>query len=232
MFSDFVALMGETESSMNLHADYHGRSLQEILELAAIKNLTLANTPDNRIINLAASTMYMYKPDAWPITGKVLENLYPTMKVDVPGARTSQYDMRVWSISERANHLASWSDTTDLVNRSNTPTWVSQGQSGHNKTAAISLIDEKGIRLSLHGTAAEVSANYITWNDLLTCLNMNKKLDILGEVLRGLKTHITDAGDNYIEFNQPTSGGNNLRLYITNGTPPVGARDGDIGIGW
>lgn len=232
LFSDFVALMGETETSMNLHPDYHGRSLQEILELAAIKNLTLADTPDNRIINLAASTMYLYKPDAWPITGKVLEDLYPTMKVDVPGAKTSQYDMRVWSISERADHLSSWSDTTDLVNRANTHTWVSQGQSGHNKTAAISLIDDKGIRLPLHGTAAEVSANYITWGDLLTCLNMNKKLDILGEVLRGLKTHITDAGDNYIEFNQPTSGGNNLRLYITNGTPPVGARDGDIGIGW
>ena len=230
-FSDFLAEMGTDETAVGLHADFHGKSLQEILELGAIKDLTRADTPDNRQTHINISNFCVYKPDAWPIAGRVVEDLHPMMQVQVPGVSYSQYDMRIWTIAERETVDSPWVDTTRSVNRTATPVWAANAQSGHHKTTAISLVDQNGVRLPLYGTADRVLSDYITWDNLLTCLNQNRRLDLLGEVLRGLKVHVTDSGDNYIEFNQTTSGGHKLRLYISN-TPPSGARDGDIGIGW
>lgn len=105
--------------------------------------------------------------------------------------------------------------------------WAAVSKSGHHANKAISLIDKSGIPLPRLGSAGTIDANNLIWEDLMIALNQNKSIDLLGNVLKGLKLNLTDSGPNYIEF------ANGLRLYISN-TPPTDSDipSGSIGIGW
>ena len=106
------------------------------------------------------------------------------------------------------------------------PVWTSIGTSGLNKTAALSLIDSDGVILPRLGSAGVIDINTIIWEDLVSVLNTNRSLDILGTNLRKLKYNIIDSGDNYLQL------ANGVRVYFSNTEPNGDIPPGSIGIGW
>ncbi len=106
------------------------------------------------------------------------------------------------------------------------PVWTSIGTSGLNKTAALSLIDSNGVILPRLGSAGVIDINTIIWEDLVSVLNTNRSLDILGTNLRKLKYNIIDSGDNYLQL------ANGVRVYFSNTEPNGDIPPGSIGIGW
>ncbi|MCM1222048.1 MAG: hypothetical protein NC548_47020, partial [Lachnospiraceae bacterium] len=144
------------------------------------------------------------------------------------------YQPSFWKFSEMT--ADGWVDKTEEFIRSDSTVWASVGTSGHNQTTSISLVDEYGAQLPTQGTGGNINCDYLIWGDLLSSLNQNRKVDILGEVLRALKINVEESGTNYIKFK------NSPRLYISSTEPqsptdesgneldPI--PDGSIGIGW
>ena len=62
---------------------------------------------------------------------------------------------------------------------------------------------------------------------MLDALNLNKSIDVLGDVLKGLKSNITSSGTNYLEL------ANGLRFYISSAAPQdADIPNGSVGLGW
>lgn len=104
---------------------------------------------------------------------------------------------------------------------------------GRRQGLVLSMADENNTPYSIYGTAGSTSVSAdgnLSWQDLLEGLSKNKKIDILGTILKGLKSNITASGAHYIQFGTST---NAIRLYIAK-TAPTDADipDGSVGIGW
>lgn len=70
------------------------------------------------------------------------------------------------------------------------------------------------------------TSDYIILQMILAAWQSNTKIDILGEVLRGLKGNLTSSGSNYLKLSgSPT-------LYISSTQPTGTIPEGSIGIGW
>ena len=105
-------------------------------------------------------------------------------------------------------------------------------RTGRKEGVALSMTDPNGTPYSLEGATGDISVpdTGLTWSHLITALYQDKTLDLLGQILISLRSHLTGAGDNYIEFN---NGDSPIRLYVSN-TEPVAddIPDGSVGIGW
>lgn len=105
-------------------------------------------------------------------------------------------------------------------------------KTGRKEGVALSMIDCNGTPYSLDGASDTIIVpdTGLNWTQLVTALYQDKSLDLLGQLLIGLRTHLTGVGDNYIEFN---NGDSPIRLYVSN-TEPVAddIPDGSVGIGW
>lgn len=194
-FDTFAKTFGYTNGEKELlHPDFYGRSLQEILILAGTKNLKPesqggpGDVPGNVVAGLSAVISYMYAKDDWPQSESDWQNRnkFPKAKYIVPGT-SDFYSMRFWEFYERDSITDDWKEVTSAVNRSGVPIWASRGQSGHNTTLSVSLVDNNTVRLPLTGTNGVIDADYINWSDLLNALNLNKRIDLLGSALRSLK---------------------------------------------
>lgn len=194
-FDTFAKTFGYTNGEKELlHPDFHGRSLQEILILAGTKNLRPesqggpGDVPGNVVAGLGEIISYMYARDDWPQSESDWQkrNKFPKAKYIVP-ATSDFYSMRFWEFYERDSITDDWKEVTSAVNRSGVPIWASRGQSGHNTTLSVSLVDNNTVRLPLTGTNGVIDADYINWSDLLNALNLNKRIDLLGSALRSLK---------------------------------------------
>lgn len=107
-------------------------------------------------------------------------------------------------------------------------------ETGRQQAFSLSMSDMNNTPYPLFGTAGDITLpndGKITWQYLLQALAENKSLDALGAILTGLRTSLTGSNYNYIEF--AGSGGNHLRLYISE-TEPTDADipEGSIGMGW
>lgn len=117
------------------------------------------------------------------------------------------------------------------------------GKSGLHETWSLALTDYNGALFPTSGTAGlipdpEDTSTITTWDDtitwtvLLEALGNNKRIDILGEALRHLKSVIKDAGSDehggfYITLH------NEKRIYFSSQAPDsANIPDGSIGIGW
>ena len=104
---------------------------------------------------------------------------------------------------------------------------------GRRQGLVLSMADENNTPYSIYGTAGSTAVSAdgnLSWQDLLEGLSKNKKVDILGTILKDLKTNITASGAHYIQFGTSTDA---IRLYISK-TAPTDADipSGSIGIGW
>ena len=94
------------------------------------------------------------------------------------------------------------------------------------------MLDSEGTPYPLDGASGTetVPDTGLTWTNLINALYQDKAIDILGQILISIRTHITGAGDNYIEFN---NGGTPIRLYVANSEPSAAdIPEGSVGIGW
>lgn len=101
-------------------------------------------------------------------------------------------------------------------------------QTGRLQALSLSMANSDNVPYSIYGTAGTIapSDSNVSWENILLALSTNKKLDVLGDVLRGLKLHVDDSGTQYIQMK------NSPRLYIASSEPTGAIPDGSIGIGW
>lgn len=198
-FASFLEKFGKTEDEiLGDDSGFKGLSLQKILETAAIRNVTQPDDSTNYIEGgLGTKINFMYDKEHWPTQNDdgTINWSGPTMRYTIPSSN-SLYSMRFWKFEERSaddigksKDDSKWVDVTSNVNKAGEHIWGARGQSGHNETTAISVVDDNGIRLPTSGTAGDRNADVITWDDLLYALNHNKSIDILG-ALKDLKTAI------------------------------------------
>lgn len=88
------------------------------------------------------------------------------------------------------------SDVTDNYRSTSHNAWCSVGTVNKHVTKSISLIDDNGSPLSLQGTSEKQSANDLVWVDLLDALNHNKRIDVLGDNMKALKSALESAEAN------------------------------------
>lgn len=223
--SDFLSRFNKTEDDINIHADFKGLSLQQLLRAALTQDVTKPNDITNRRIRVAAANRYYYKKSVIlaAANSKDFSQCYSTLKVIIPQPKQTIFDMRIWSIHTRTSSNASWSDITQIANRVDTPIFAAVGQSGHNTSTSISLVDGDNIRLNTSGTSGTIECDTVTWSNLLIALNMNQRLDVLA----GAMFRRNAQGINYLIMADGT------RFYISK-TKPTGddIEDGSIGIGW
>ncbi len=213
------------DMAKKVHDDYKDLSILTFLMKAMTKNdLSKPDNSDNAKINLGTRTMYLFPKSELRNEKPWTSDMSATGKVEWSNTGTSFYQPSLWKFSERSEN--DWVDKTDEFVRPDSTIWASIGISGHNQTTSISLVDEYGAQLPTQGTGGIVDCDYLTWGDLLSSLNQNRKIDILGEVLRNLKIHIEESGYNYIKFK------NSPRLYISSTEPEGDIPNGSIGIGW
>ena len=186
-----------------LDQSFYGLSLQEILEAAAVKDLTQPDTASNYRNPIASHTVYMYRKELWPFRNEQTNKyIGPCMIAEIPAAN-SLFAMRQWKFKNRsgADALASkligdshWSPCNDYVSRADMHIWAACGQSGNNTSHAISLVDGNGVRLSTAGTGSTKRTNELIWDDLLHALSHNETIDLLG-VLKDLKTAMASSSN-------------------------------------
>lgn len=185
-----------------LHPSFYGLSLQEILEAAAVKDLTKDDTASNYRNPITSHTVYIYRKDLWPLRNQQNKYMGPCMRAKIPAAN-SLFAMRQWKFEDRPAPDAAagkiigdskWTSCDKYVSRADMNIWAACGQSGNNTTHAISLVDGNGVRLSTAGTGSKKFANELIWDDLLHALSHNETIDLLG-VLKDLKTAMASSSN-------------------------------------
>lgn len=185
-----------------LHTSYFGLSLQEILEAAAVKDLSKPSDASTYRNPIASHTVYMYRKDLWPLLNSKNKYIGPCMRAKIPAAN-SLFAMRQWKFEDRDAPKASagesvgesdWEPCDKYVSRADMNIWAACGQSGNNTTHAISLVDGNGVRLTTAGTGSTKRTNELIWDDLLHALNHNETIDLLG-VLKDLKTAMASSSN-------------------------------------
>lgn len=216
------------DATKHVHKNYRNLSILAFLMKAMTrKDLSKPDNNDNAKTNPVTRTMYLFPKTALKKSKPWTVDMVATCKAEWSSTGSAFYQPSLWSFSEKSGN--SWIDKTSEFVRSDSTVWASVGTSGHNKTTAISLVDEYGAQLPTQGTGGIINDDYITWSDLLSALNQNRKIDILESVLRGLKVHIEESGFNFIKFK------NGPRLYIADSEhipDDADIPDGSIGIGW
>lgn len=224
-----------TLNRMNVHSYYRQLSMENFLQYMAME-VDMSQLPSE----VASSAV-------------ITHNQYIFSKTDITALASGSWDwtgqqvnaaLLVKSTTSKANYYKptpmyfyglTWSGTTytvgdDVTEQLSDATyhqWASVGQSGKQSTTSISLVDNMGGLLPTTGTSEVVSKDNINWEDLLNALNKNQTIDILGEVLTGMKSNITKTGPNFIQFS------NGLRFYIAGSAPTdTDIPTGSIGIGW
>lgn len=222
-FSDFLSKFGKTEESIGLHRDFRGLSLQELLKQALMKNVTRADDDSNNKINILGRYIYFYDRKHLPKPGVPDINRYATMRAYIPAPSKSIFEMRPWIIYKRGSDAESWDDKTSEVNRPDSHIYAAKGQSGHNTTTGISLVDSNNLLLNTLGTSRKMYCDTIKWSDLLIALNTNQRIDLLNDAV----VRKTESNVNYIIT------ANGTHLYISKSEPKDDdIPDGSIGIGW
>lgn len=105
-------------------------------------------------------------------------------------------------------------------------------ETGREKGVALSMVDPTGTPYPLDGTSGDIQVpdTGLNWTHLITALYQDKTLDLLGQILISIRSHITGVSDNYLEF---ANGGTPIRLYVSNTVPADNdIPDGSVGIGW
>lgn len=186
-----------------LHESFYGLSLQEILEAAAVKNLSEPNDASNYRNTIQSHNVYIYHATLWPKYNEQTGKYYngPLMMAEIPAAN-SLFAMRQWKFKERRpadkdksiGEPNQWIPCDDFVSRPDMNIWAACGQSGNNTTHAISLVDGNGVRLSTAGTGSKKDTDELIWDDLLHALSHNEKIDLLG-VLKDLKTAMASSSN-------------------------------------
>lgn len=107
---------------------------------------------------------------------------------------------------------------------------------GKKSTKSLAMEDEDGTAYNVSTYPTEVVSprgDNIWWVSLIEALHKNKGIDILGTILKGVKS---DMPKNYITFPNAKSAGEPLRFYISATEPTSDPNDkipvGSIGIGW
>lgn len=230
---------------LKIHKSYLGMSLGDFLQNAAHKNLDQpADDADNNYSTNESETLYVYTIETMKaFCANTCRNIQASAKVIIPGTAKNFFDSRMWRIEERSvtnngsGSPTEWGDATERANRKDASIYAAVGTSGHHVAKSVSVLDDDGAMLQFAGTGAVISTDVITWSELLDALNHNKSVDLLGEVLLGLKNHLSGSGVNYLEFKgSGENGDNKLRVYFSKTAPesqngdPI--PDGSIGIGW
>lgn len=230
--SDATAVL----TAMGIHSDYHNMDLQSFMQCAATER-----DMSKSLAEIASTNAYLHQATffykATDITAIADDSFTWTGHTYTAGVhvkadldkndfyRMAKIHMYVFTMS--GDQVQDGADVTNQYADTNYHIWASEGQSGLHHTSSISLIDGSGSPLPTSGTAGKVNADDITWIDLLDGLNQNKAVNILGDVLKGLKVHLTDSGNNYLEF------ANGLRLYVATSAPQdANIPEGSVGIGW
>lgn len=253
--SDLIKKTGQTADSLGIHSDYRDLMLGDFLQKASVRYINKADTDDNNWSESTEETLYVYSKDCLEkvcsengssdsdensVSVDKTKKLYASARITIPGTRNNFFASRFWKIEETDNTEGNFENVRDITkwsNRTNTEIYASKGTSGHHQTNSISVVDASGAILQFAGTGSVVKTDYITWIDLLNALDHNKKIDILEDILRGLKVNLTGSGVNYLEFKGSTDNGNNkIRVYFSKTAPTAtngdSIPDGSIGIGW
>lgn len=101
-------------------------------------------------------------------------------------------------------------------------------QTGRLQGLALSMADANNTPYQIYGSDGSMEPgddSKLSWYYLLLALTQNQKIDLLGEILRGLKANVTGSGPQYIEI-----GG--VRLYLSSSAPTGDIPEGSVGIGW
>lgn len=240
-----------TDDSLKaIHESYRGLSIGEFFQRAAMRDLGKPDEASNNYSSSSSMGIYIFTNETikkyceWYRDNKNNQRSdYPELKasakITIPGTSTDFYASRMWKLEEGKTDengvFESEKDITELANRTSSAIYAAEGTSGHHKAKGISVVDIDGQILQFAGTGAIIETDYITWLDLLDALDHNKKVDILGEVLRGLKVHLTGSGVNYLEF-KGNGDKDSLRVYFDKKAPESSETDqipdGSIGIGW
>lgn len=129
---------------------------------------------------------------------KVIPNVYSLYK------DRSTDDIYIIDKSTTENDLIPITTTvkTENIGTASAPIYASSVTAKGVTAKAISLIKNDGTVLtrSTDNTSATLNSNYINWSSLLEALNQNKKIDLLGQWLRGIKStgllNLTTVGEN------------------------------------
>ena len=234
MVTDILAT--ETLNMMGIHSDYRSLDMQSFLQYAATRR---DMTEPMSTIPTDATTefvLYIYSKSGIESVADVSWT-WTTQKVKSSiklTALKSQYDfykpvnVTLDSITVSDEGEATIvSDITDVCTDPGFHQWASHGQSGEHTTTSLSLVDQFGGLLPFSGSAGSISANYLNWEALIDALSQNKNIDLLGNVLRGMKSNLTGSGTNYLEFS------NGLRFYVASSAPSDASIPANsVGIGW
>lgn len=228
-------------ATYGIHSSYKKLSIYEFLQCCCSRDLSINFNSDDSYIASSDTRfefkMYLYSRDA--VANLKISDVSASTAFDanhelvagvVVHSRTSPntffYDAPT-QFNAITDSLEVGDDITESCVSTQNAIWASVGKSGHHITKAISLVDKEGIPLPRLGSAGVIAANNVIWEDLIVALNQNKSIDLLGAVLKGLKSDLTGSGPDHLEF------ANGLRLYVSNTKPTdTDIPDGSIGIGW
>lgn len=223
--------------AMGIHSDYRNLDFQSFIQYAATgRDMTISKAEAESTTTYTTQYTYFFKAeDITEIATTVdfdWEGHSYTAKVYVEALMSQvefykMAEIHLYDFTLNDSSVVLGPDVTkDYTDRSY-HNWVASGYSGTHTTKAVSLVNAEGNPLPTGGTAGKISAENINWIDLLDALNLNKSIDVLGDVLKGLKSNITSSGTNYLEL------ANGLRFYISSAAPQdADIPNGSVGLGW
>lgn len=229
---EFLQETGQSFDELSIHADYRGLSLNDFLIKSSVRNVTLPDDENNTGAVLPRKIDYLYRKEQCPANATDFKTLTADCTITIPGTGTNFFESRYWEFID----YPSDSQLTAEYVRADSSIMVAKSQSGHNVNQGLSLCDENGLLFQFSGTSDKLSVDVITWDSLLTALNHNKSVDVLGPVLAGLKGSLTGSGTRWLEFKNGRVADNvsgPIRLYISRTEPSDDdIPEGSIGIGW
>ena len=186
--------------TLGIHESYKSLSAHEFLMMAATHDVSKDLTSADSILSQSASNLIYLQ---YIISKSSVENTIASGFADDGSFNTPLIaDLKISARFSSNDYFApqtvvfeSIDDTntvianvTDTYTSASNAVWSSVCRSGRHVTKSISLVDPFGSPLSLVGSADTIESDKITWQSLLTALNHNKSVDIIGDSLRDIKS--------------------------------------------
>ena len=219
--------------SMNIHTDYRNLSAQEFFQYAATGRDMTKSIDTDYTDDYTTNRYYIYSKS--DIEALAEASSFPSGGVSASAVFEAQFSMAdFFKPCKLRTYLWNGTTKTDEITAAVvSPTfhmYSADTSVDREGIQAVSLTDDAGAPLPLHGISGTITGDMLTWEMLLAALGQNKSVDLLGTVLTGLKGNLSGSSSNYIQF------GNGLRLYVSSTAPTPASGDtipeGSVGLGW